>query len=131
MNQREEFVPQENSQEFAELERQLAEALQRVDPPVGFADRVMGRVDAEPVRAKVISMVLRPRIWMPSAIAAVLLLGAFGVHESQMRQEHKAVQQAKQAQQAQQQFEAAMQITGETMDQVRQQLQQAGVTVGD
>ena len=123
LNQPEEQNQPEES--FAELERQLTQALRPVGPPDGFADRILARAQASaPATAKVIQMPLRRRAWASGAIAAALVAGVFG-YESHVRYERQ------QAEVAQQQFEAAMRITDQTMQHVRQQLQQAGVSVGD
>jgi hypothetical protein len=77
-----------------------------------------------PAKAKVIQMPLRQRAWTSGAIAAALFAGVFGygVHVQHQRQ---------QAELAKQQFEAAMRITDQTMQHVRQQLEQAGISVGN
>lgn len=123
LNQPEEWNQPEES--FVEFERQLTEALRPVAPPEGFADRVMARAQSSaPAVGKVIRMQLRTRAWASGAIAAAVFAGVFG-HQTHVRHERQ------QAQLAQQQFEAAMRITDQTMQHVRQQLQQAGVPVGD
>jgi hypothetical protein len=111
---------------FAELEQELTQALRRVDAPADFAERTMARVQpAGTPRGKLLTMPARLRVWGGGAIAAALVAGAFAgqqVHERRERQK---------AQLAEQQFETAMRITDQTLDQVRQQLQQAGVPVGN
>ena len=53
---------------FEELERYLTQAMQRVDAPEGFADRVMERAKvAAPAKAKVLMMPSRQRLWVGSA----------------------------------------------------------------
>jgi hypothetical protein len=111
---------------LAELEQQLTLALQPVAPPDGFADRVVERLQSSvPARAKIIQMPLRSRMWSTGAIAAALLLGVFVAQQTHVRH------QRERAERAQQQFEAAMRITDQTLEHVRQQLQQAGVSIGD
>jgi hypothetical protein len=111
-----------NQGEFAELERELRRALQRVDAPQGFAERTMARArGAGAPRGRLLVMPSRLRTWGSGAIAAVLVAGVFigqQVHERRERERTEA---------AQEQFEAAMRITGETLDQTRLQLQEAGV----
>jgi hypothetical protein len=111
---------------FVELEEFLTLALQRVDAPLGFADRTMARARAgDTPRGKVLRMPTRLRMWSSGAIAAALAAGIFvgqQVHTRHQREKAEA---------AQQQFEAAMRITGETLQQTRLQLQQAGVPMGD
>jgi hypothetical protein len=119
-----------------EFERELAGALRRVDAPEGFAERVMARAGAEataespiepvtPMRAKVLAMPWRPTWWASGTIAAALLAGVFVAQQKHDRD------QRQQAEVAQQQFDAAMRITSETLEQTRLQLQQAGVQIGD
>lgn len=124
LNQLEDWNQPDES--FAELERELTEALRRVDPPAGFAERTVARVQpGRASRGRLLTMPGRMRVWAGGAIAAALVAGIFAgqqVHERRERQR---------AELAQQQFETAMRITDQTLDQVRQQLQQAGVKVGD
>jgi hypothetical protein len=54
------------------------------------------------------------------------MVGAVGI-----QQQHERRERAEEAARAQQQYEQALQITGETLDHVRAQLQQAGVPLGD
>lgn len=111
-------------EEMSEFEQELAQAMRHVDAPQGFADRVMER--AEQPRAKVLTMPRRVQAWAGGAIAAALLLGAFGV-----REQHERRERAEEAAYAQQQYELAIQITGETLANVRAQMRQAGVPAGD
>ncbi|HWG18475.1 MAG TPA: hypothetical protein VN678_11470 [Acidobacteriaceae bacterium] len=143
----------------SEFEQELGQAMRHVDAPEGFADRVLRQIAAEErPRAKVLMMPRRVQLWAGGAIAAALLVGAFGVREQrERRQQEQAVaearQQFRQAMQitgntladtraqisgdtpadarAQQQFEVAMQITNETLASVRAQLQRSGVQLGD
>ena len=111
--------------ESAELERELAHALRRVDAPEGFAGRVLAAAETTPRRAKVLAMPARVRMWTGGAIAAALLAGVF------VQREVRAHERREQAALAQQQFETALRITGDTLDDVRRQLQHAGVELGD
>jgi ElaB/YqjD/DUF883 family membrane-anchored ribosome-binding protein len=110
---------------FAEFEQHLSVALKRVDAPVGFADRVMERARAaKPAGAKVVTM--RPRrVWASGAVAAVMVIGVFVGEQTHLRHERER------AELAQRQFDTAMRITDQTLEHVREQLQQAGVTVGN
>lgn len=128
MNQHQELNQPEDlnqpDESFVELERSLREALRPVEPQEGFADRVMERArTAKPIPAKVVTMAPR-RVWA-GAIAAVLIVGAFAGEQTHLRHERER------AEQAQRQFDAAMRITDQTLEHVREQLQQAGVTVGN
>jgi hypothetical protein len=114
---------------LAEFELRLARAMRRVDAPEGFAERVM-ETSASPAE-KVI--VMRPRsglwqmqAWAGGAIAAVLVLGMFGAE--QLHQRHE---QAKQTAMANQQFAVAMQVTDHALMQTREQLQRAGLNLGE
>jgi hypothetical protein len=124
LNQPEDWNQPDES--FAELEQDLLQALERVDAPAGFAERAMARVSAAPAqRGKLLMMPSRVRAWASGAVAAALVVGVFAgqqVHERRERQK---------AALAEQQFETAMRITDQTLDQVRLQLQQAGVPVGN
>ena len=111
---------------LAEFELQLARAMARVAVPEGFAARVLDRA-ASPAAQTVV--VMRPRsglwrmqAWAGGAIAAVLVLGMFGAEQLHQRRE-----QAK----ADQQFALAMQVTDHALAQTREQLQRAGLKLGE
>ncbi|WP_158786996.1 hypothetical protein [Granulicella sp. L46] len=113
---------------LAEFELQLARAMRRVDAPEGFAARVMDRA-ASPVEVEQKVLVIRPRsglwrlqAWMGGALAAVLALGMYGAEVLHQRRE-----QAK----ADQQFAVAMQATNHAIAQTREQLQRAGLKLGE
>ena len=114
--------------ESARFEAELTLAMRHVDPPAGFASRVLAKAAdaATPRKAKVLMMPRRVQTWVGGAVAAVLMVGAFGI-----QQQHERRERAEEAARAQQQYEQALQITGETLDHVRMQLQQAGVPIGD
>jgi hypothetical protein len=110
----------------AEFERNLTEALRLVDPPEGFAERVMARALAsEQPRARVLAMRPSVRAWMSGAIAAVLLAGVFVADEVHVRR------QRERGELAQQQFEAGLRITDEALQHTREQLARAGVRFGE
>jgi hypothetical protein len=111
---------------FADLEHNLTRGLRHVDPPAGFADRVMARAQASAPPAKVVVMKPRPRVWASGALAATLLLAALVTQQTHARHERQ-----EQAERAQQQFDAGIRITGDTLEHVRQQLQEAGVSLGN
>ena len=114
--------PEEGSTKF---EHELTEAMRGVDPPAGFADRVIARVRVpEQTQAKVLRMPLRPRMWTSGAIAAALLAGALTGEQVHLRRERER------AELAQQQFEAGMRITDEALQHAREQLESAGVRFG-
>ncbi|HEY5056136.1 MAG TPA: hypothetical protein VII58_08240 [Acidobacteriaceae bacterium] len=134
-NERNEFEPEkfenadsENAEfERARFEAELTLALRQVEAPEGFAERVLAKAtEAEPRKAKVLQMPRRVQVWVGGAVAAALMVAAVGIHRQHVRQ-----QRAEEAAQAQQQLELALQITGETLANVRAQMRQAGVPVGD
>ena len=111
---------------LTQFEQELTLAMRGVDPPEGFAERVMARAQtSEQPRAKVIAMPRRLPSWTSGAIAAALLLGVFFGVQIHLRH------QREQAQIAQQQFEDGIRITDQALERTRQQLQRAGVLVGD
>ncbi len=123
MNQPEEQMSDLDEQKF---EEELARMMRRVDPPAGFADRTMARAALSPRRpAKVIVLKQRPRLWMSGAIAAALFVGIFFTEQTNLRRERE------QPAQAQSQFEAGIRITDRALEHTRQQLQRAGVGVGN
>ena len=107
------------------FEEHLSEQLRRVDVPDGFADRILSRVEAAPaLPANVIVMPSRRRVWMSGAVAAAVLAGAVLTQQVQERRQRHQVAVAEQ------QFDAAIRITGETLDDTRQQLREAGLEIG-
>lgn len=136
MNQPEEWnqpedlnQPDESFADFgqhADFGQQLTQALHRVAPPDGFTERVMARTQSSmPARAKAVTMTPRPGRWAGGAIAATLLVGLFAAERTHIRR------QREQAELAQRQFEVAIRITDETLEQTRQQLQRAGIELGN
>jgi hypothetical protein len=139
---------------LAEFELQMARAMSRVDAPEGFAARVMERAadpehaaaapaevsEARPgaprvmpgvVATKVVAMrrrfgVARMQAWAGGAIAATLALGMFGAEQWHQRRER-----AQQTEMANQQFAMAVQVTGHALAQTREQLQRAGLNLGE
>ena len=114
-----------NGPEFDEVDEVLTKALQRVDAPEGFAANVMERAVA-PARPKG-KLLLLPRVqtWMGGAIAAALVMGALitaRVH---------VVHQQEQAALTERQFEQAIRVTNQALDQTQMQLQRAGLKLGD
>ncbi len=117
------------SDEMNDFEKQMAKALQRLEAPENFAQRVMQRAEAGSFAAcaqarKGWSLPASWR-WMMSpwaggALAALLVAGVF-VTGARMHQEH-----AKQAQ-ATQQFEQATQITDRALEHAREKMRKAGV----
>ena len=113
---------------LAEFELQLARAMRRVDAPEGFAARVMER-STSPADVEQKVLVIRPRsglwrmqAWMGGAIAAVLAIGMYGAEVLHQRRE-----QAK----ADEQFAVAVQATDHALAQTREQLQRAGLKLGE
>lgn len=109
----------------AEFELHLAQALRRVEAPEGFAARVMERAAAPAVAKKVVLM--RPRLhgqmWVGGAIAAMLAVGAFVGEQVHVRH------QREEAALATRQFEAATRIEDKVLEQTRERLARAGVSL--
>jgi len=122
--------PHEQIEDFAALEHEICNALRPVDPPAGFADRVIARARAEaapqPKRARILMFpTMRSRVWIGSAVAAMLLVGVAG------EQAHERMEQRRKAEEAQKQFEMALQVTDRALEHARQQLQHAGISLGE
>jgi hypothetical protein len=120
--------PEEMSEDFTSLERELRQALRPVDPPAGFADRVIARsrgpehAAAPQKRARILMFpAIRSRVWIGSAVAAMLLVGVAG------EQAHQRMEQRRKAEEAQRQFETALQVTDRALEHARQQIERAGV----
>lgn len=88
-----------------DLERELRNTLRRKDPPPGFANRVMARLEPQKMRKA-------PPRWTPWAVAAALLLSSGGglVYRHQ---------QLARGEQAKEQLLLALQVTGAQLDHVR------------
>lgn len=122
--------PEPMTDDFAALEHELRNALRPVDPPAGFADRVIARARAEapaqPPRARILTFPsIGRRVWVPSAVAAMLLVGVAG------EQAHQRLEQRRKAEEAQKQFETALRVTDHALEHAREQLQRAGIALGD
>ena len=122
--------PEQMTEDITSLEHKLRNELRPIDPPAGFADRILARARAEAPpqaqRARILMFPrLRSRIWIPSAVAAMLLVGVAG------EQAHQRMEQLRKAEEAQKQFETALQITDRALDHARQQLQRAGIPFGE
>jgi hypothetical protein len=89
-----------------DLERDLRNTLRRKDPPPGFADRVMARLEPQRIRKA-------PPRWAPWAVAAALLLSTGGGVVYRQRQQQARGEQAKE------QLLLALQVTGAQLDHVR------------
>ena len=121
------FKAEDVAPEMAAFEAELTRALQPIEPPAGFAERVLAAAQGaeRPVRAKVLPF----RSWrsvVGGAIAASLLAGSFVAEDLHQRQER-----ARERSMATQQFETATRITDEALAHTREQLERAGVLQGD
>jgi sensor c-di-GMP phosphodiesterase-like protein len=87
-----------------DFEKQLRNALRPIDPAEGFADKVMSRIEREPER-------LRRQIfrWLPTALAASMLLGVVVIHDWQVRREAQGLE-------ARRQLIEALRVTGQKLD---------------
>ena len=106
-----------------EFERKLTEALRPVDAPANLAARILAHAELQK-RAALFTWP-RPHLWATGALAAALLAGVFLGERQHARHERE------QAALAQRQFDLAMQITGRTLEHTRQQLQDAGIQIGN
>jgi hypothetical protein len=127
--------PEAMADDFAALEHELRNALRPVDPPAGFANRVMARArqetPAEPKRARVFTFPsIGRRIWIPSALAAMLLVGVAGEQAHERLEQRRQIEEA-QKQLAQKQYETALQVTDRALDHAREQLHRAGISFGE
>lgn len=114
-------------EQFPELEQHLRLSLRHVDPPADFTESLLARATsvAPQPKAKVLKMPAHTRLWAGSALAASLVAGILIAGQVHARHERQKVEAA------QRQFNAAMQITNEALEQTREQLRQAGIETGD
>jgi hypothetical protein len=111
---------------LTELEEYLTRALRHVDAPPDFAESILARTEkVERKPAEILRMRPRVRIWAGGVIAASLVAGLLIAGQVHQRRERQRVETAER------QFQTALQITNETLEQTRQQLQQAGIETGD
>ncbi len=87
-----------------DLEKQLRESLQAVEPADGFAERVQARIERERRRPR--AVLYR---WAPQALAASLLLAALGVYGWHAQRERQGLE-------ARQQLLEALRVTGQKLD---------------
>jgi hypothetical protein len=116
-----------------EFERALTRAMRRVDPPETLTKLLMAAAEVEAERglprkerSYKWGWFVRPQRtfgWASGALAAVLLVGVFGVEQVHVRHERE------QAAVATQQFETAMRVTDHALDQTRARLQRAGINL--
>jgi hypothetical protein len=111
---------------LAELELYLTQALRPVDPPARLTERILARAEsARSEKTNVAKTWTRPRVWVSGAIAAAIVAGVLTGGQIHERREQQK------AELAQRQFEAALKITSDTLEQTRRELQQAGIDMGD
>lgn len=105
-----------------EFEQELKQNLSRVAVPKGFADGVMKRIaKKENLRFRIMPQ-RGLQVWH-AAIAAMVLIGVlFGAAGLAHRQ-----QERRKAEIVRQQFDVAMRVTGRTLDEVGELIDQAGV----
>jgi len=114
------------NQSTVEFEQQLTQAFRLVAPPEGFAGRVVARVQSSaPAPEGAIWRTPRSRIWASGALAASVLAGLLFAQQAHVRR------QRQEAERAEHQFDVAIRITDEALEQTRRQLQQAGVDIGN
>ena len=92
-----------------DLEKRLRDSLRPVEPPPGFANRVLARIEGgqsgSPQRWRPAHW--RFTRWVPVALAASVLVAVIVVHEYRKRE---------QGLQARQQLIEALRVTGEKLD---------------
>ena len=112
-----------------EFERALTRAMARVNPPETLTKFLMKAAEVEAEsrlprkerKHRWAWFVPRQSFgWMSGALAAVMLVGVFGVEQVHVRHERERAE-------ATQQFETAMRVTDHALDQTRAQLQRAGI----
>ncbi len=100
----------------ADLETRLREGLRRVEPPAGFADRMVERAEGRGA-----GRISHAPWW--KAVAAAFLLGALCggwlMHEGRMER--------RQAMETKEQFDVAMRITGRSLAEAQRKVEQAGL----
>ena len=92
------------------MEHELREALKRVEPPAGFADRVMARVPAQ-------RSTWLPRNWRAAAAAVLVAVVGAGSWEYQRAREQRLV-----AEQAKAELIFALELTSSTLQATRSKL---------
>ncbi|MBX9599498.1 MAG: hypothetical protein K2X35_00785 [Bryobacteraceae bacterium] len=95
-----------------DFEKELSNALRRVEPPEGFAERVAARA----ARDKVTVMKPRPHWTRWAAAACLVIIGAAGGERYYQKR------QAERAENARDQLLIALRLTGAQLDAVRQQV---------
>jgi flagellar hook-basal body complex protein FliE len=125
---------------MTDFEKQLSKAMERVDAPENFAERVMQRAEVENFAAtshvrksghgapkwwELTSWRWMTSPWAGGLVAAMLVAGVFLTGEHVHREHERQVQ----VQQATQQFETATQITDRALQRAREKMRRAGVDV--
>ena len=129
---KDELNPEEGGETMTALDRDLSSALRPVDPPDGFAERVLARAMAgdgnkatfarRSLGAKLLPWPVQSR-WLGGAVAAALIAGLFAggtTFAHRREQEHRAAT-------ATAQFDTAERVTDEALAHTRAQLERAGV----
>ena len=96
---------------MSDFESRLRGALERREPPAGFAERVLARAAARPTNMEKPRRLWRP-VWAAAAVAA-MLVAAVGYREVQARRAEEAREQAL----------TALRITAEKLNVVRAKLE--------
>ncbi len=122
--------PTESEPEIGGFEQELRVALQRVAAPEGFAERVMARAAATPVRIPqhtraALGRWAQWRVWTAGALAAGVAIGYIGAERARERREQQR------AAVVQRQFDEAMRVTSQALDHTRAQLARAGFRLSE
>jgi hypothetical protein len=109
---------------MSDFEKDLTQAMQRLDAPEGFAARLMERASVETLDHRRLIATPRRRWWWSGsgiAVAAGLVAGIFVVQQIHVRHERE------QAAVAQQQFETAMRVTDHALNHTWARLERSGI----
>jgi len=126
-----------NNEPAGEFEQALTRALRRVEVKAELTQRFLAvAAEAEMKRVAAgggprlvqlstggrVLVLPKPKMWMGGAIAAVLVLGLFAGERVHQHRERERVNQ---------QFEQAMRVTDHALDKTEEQLERAGLKLGD
>lgn len=130
--------PTHQANPMDEFEHALKRALRPVNPPATLAkflaiateakehQRRTGKWWFSPKTGGRLLVLPWPPAWTAGALAAMLLLGVLAGEQVHVRRQHERAEVAQQ-QLAQQQFETAVRVTDQALDQTRRQLASVGL----
>ena len=116
-----------NESKELDFESRLKRELHRIDPPEGFAGRVIGRVTATANQERKRRLIVMPGRAAWTAIAAMTLVGiAIGGWQWRQQELLERIKEQRQAALYHQQLDVAMQVTGRTLVVVQERIERAG-----